>query len=1005
LSKTPRTTRILLAAFATPAASHAATKYWIASSTTGNWSDNGRWSTTNNAGPANTTRPTDGDAAAFTFADATARTLTANQSVTGAGLLSILLSNTGTGPLTLNQPADVTLFSASISLAGGATTYSSLGTINAASLAIGTTVVPSGAATFVQAGGTSSVNSLLVGTAAAGVVRHNASNVDATTLTIGAGSSGAYVMTSAASAQLSAGAEVIGSTAGSSGTFIQSTGSHFVSGPFTLGNTAGATGNYSLSSTGLLNSGYASSADSVDLSLGANGGSGSFVQTGGTHNFGFGSFGARTLQVGAAGSTGLYSLSGNALLNVNGTLRVGGFSTGSGTFNQLGGSVSISESLSVGAPGAPTGATYTLSAGTLSAPTINNYATLNLQGGTLGDETTTLTNHGSFTASANGTLAARFVNHGTVALPPTFTAHNGYVTHVPLTLSATQRVNSNATPLVNESTLTLNGGSLGGTGGFTNNNLAQGTGTIAGTGPFTNNGQLSLVNGPLTLSTPADSSNFGNIDLSTGNPLRLTAGPLHNYGYLALNSSSVSGTATLYNPGGTIAGRGSILTPFVNAGSLLPAGGAINIPSGFANEATVRLIGPGVSLAGGPILNTGTITGDGAVTNPITNAGRIEPAGFLTLASPLTNTPTGTLALPAHSTLSLSSPLANNTSAGLISLSGGSLLLVNQPLTNTGQISGHGTLHAASLTNDGTIVLANGTSTLHGPVTNNPTARIELRFSPTLFTGPVTNHGTLTLHNANVTFANNGSNLPLAAPAALSALLPSSFSSAGLSGTGSLTLSPASTLSTSFLHQSTLTNAGTLTLRPRQQGGRPSFLATLTLLPNSTLDLADNPLTLTKAPHEQAAFLPTLRHHLAQGLLTSTTPDPAHTTSLAYLPTPAGILIRLTSTGDANLDGLLDADDYALLDQGLLTGGAFWHQGDFDYDGQVTSADYLLLDTTLAKQQGTPPSPALLATRESRFGPAYVSHLLTALPEPSPLTLLAPLAPLAFTRRGNRRRR
>ncbi|HZZ44186.1 MAG TPA: DNRLRE domain-containing protein [Tepidisphaeraceae bacterium] len=93
--------------------------------------------------------------------------------------------------------------------------------------------------------------------------------------------------------------------------------------------------------------------------------------------------------------------------------------------------------------------------------------------------------------------------------------------------------------------------------------------------------------------------------------------------------------------------------------------------------------------------------------------------------------------------------------------------------------------------------------------------------------------------------------------------------------------------------------------------------------------------------------------------------------------------------GDANLDGVITADDYALLDRGFdkhLTG---WANGDFNGDGVINSADYLLIDTAFAQQ--APLSPEFLAEREAEFGSAYIASLTASLPEPT-LLLLFPLA-------------
>ncbi|HZZ43280.1 MAG TPA: dockerin type I repeat-containing protein [Tepidisphaeraceae bacterium] len=108
----------------------------------------------------------------------------------------------------------------------------------------------------------------------------------------------------------------------------------------------------------------------------------------------------------------------------------------------------------------------------------------------------------------------------------------------------------------------------------------------------------------------------------------------------------------------------------------------------------------------------------------------------------------------------------------------------------------------------------------------------------------------------------------------------------------------------------------------------------------------------------------------------------------------------LTLPGDANYDGKINADDYALIDRGfgkqLATPG--WSDGDFNGDGVVNAADYMIIDTQLGLQGGF--TPSFLAERESEFGDAYVTSLLAAVPEPASLGLLA--APLLLAARRRR---
>ncbi|HZZ43008.1 MAG TPA: dockerin type I domain-containing protein [Tepidisphaeraceae bacterium] len=101
--------------------------------------------------------------------------------------------------------------------------------------------------------------------------------------------------------------------------------------------------------------------------------------------------------------------------------------------------------------------------------------------------------------------------------------------------------------------------------------------------------------------------------------------------------------------------------------------------------------------------------------------------------------------------------------------------------------------------------------------------------------------------------------------------------------------------------------------------------------------------------------------------------------------------------GDANGDGRINADDYALTDRGFAKHLTGFSNGDFNNDGVVNAADYMILDTAYL-QQNPSAAPSLLSARDAQFGPAYVSTLLTSLPEPSLLTACG----LAFLPRRRR---
>ena len=98
------------------------------------------------------------------------------------------------------------------------------------------------------------------------------------------------------------------------------------------------------------------------------------------------------------------------------------------------------------------------------------------------------------------------------------------------------------------------------------------------------------------------------------------------------------------------------------------------------------------------------------------------------------------------------------------------------------------------------------------------------------------------------------------------------------------------------------------------------------------------------------------------------------------------ILIRYTFNGDLDLDGGIDADDYARMDAGFAQKLTGWGHGDLDYSGVINADDFFLIDHAFAAQT---PLPAPLA-----FG-------ATSVPEPMfvAFAVLALLTPRSWQRR------
>ncbi len=64
------------------------------------------------------------------------------------------------------------------------------------------------------------------------------------------------------------------------------------------------------------------------------------------------------------------------------------------------------------------------------------------------------------------------------------------------------------------------------------------------------------------------------------------------------------------------------------------------------------------------------------------------------------------------------------------------------------------------------------------------------------------------------------------------------------------------------------------------------------------------------------------------------------------------VLVKYTYGGDANLDGVVNGDDYFQIDSGFPASGHGWVNGDFNYDGLINGDDYFMIDSNFPAQGG-----------------------------------------------------
>jgi len=303
-----------------------------------------------------------------------------------------------------------------------------------------------------------------------------------------------------------------------------------------------------------------------------------------------------------------------------------------------------------------------------------------------------------------------------------------------------------ATALNNVGNLALAGGTLGG-GALTNDFV----GNVSGRGtlnlPVTNNGTITATG---TLAVNALMNTFTGVINGNGT----ISGPVTNNGGLV--QATAGSTLVLGNLfGGNVAG-----------GELrVEDNGRLNVLSlvnPFNSSGTILLKGPGALLAGTVISNTGTVRGQGQVSNAVLNAGVIRPeGGQLTLAGAgNTNASGGQIQVGAGNTVFYAQGLANN--AGTIALSGGAFDNNNLPLGNSGVLAGAGTLRTGALNNTGMVSFADAATSVFGAVNNNTGGTIKVTSNTTTFFGAVTNNAAATFKTTSATarflapFTNNG---------------------------------------------------------------------------------------------------------------------------------------------------------------------------------------------------------------------------------------------------------
>ncbi|HZZ45052.1 MAG TPA: dockerin type I domain-containing protein [Tepidisphaeraceae bacterium] len=643
---------------------------------------------------------------------------------------------------------------------------------------------------------------------------------------------------------------------------------------------------------------------------------------------------------------------------------------------------------------------------TLSAANWVNTGTLSVSAGTLALG-------GSFSPSSIGTIhqsgSGVVQITGTLNMPPgddtlNLNASTGSFYFVSATVNGgTIRTQDNAAAIISTGTTTFNNVTL--TGPINIQSKGVLTGNLLGTG------QINFISG--TLSAPSSSYTYSP---------SITISADHGSGSLGLAGQSITSQGPL------VATNGGILllaaSNFTNAGSITASnGGVIGLnPPTFVNHGTIDLSGGGLELIGTsttasyralglpptPLYLAGTLdnTGDSLSSVPITvyssatiTGGTLtgSPDAPVTISAPTLNNVTlaGNISIPGYllptstfifapaSSVSLISPVADqaviywtpsDTAAGSVDISfdGNSSYGAVQTSSNVTLPTG---LFIHTGTQGGTVgnLISPSSLTFNGTISAQTPGK-----SLTVAAAPLINHGTLQAINASTLLLSGQSPYPST----------SNFTNSGLITTG-----PSSTVKITgpFINTGRVDFAGG-TLILNYSGTSPIDTFRSQLLTGYNAGSWNAPTGFTSSA---AASDPTLAvaYTEASDLLHLTGSQTA--TWSGQTVDATSLLFKLTLPGDANLDGQITPDDYALLDRSYnqhMT-DPHWTDGDFNYDGVVDQQDYLLLDTTYLKAHGSAMGP-LLSQRESQFGTPYITQLLTSLPDPSLSSILYPLSSL-----------
>lgn len=139
--------------------------------------------------------------------------------------------------------------------------------------------------------------------------------------------------------------------------------------------------------------------------------------------------------------------------------------------------------------------------------------------------------------------------------------------------------------------------------------------------------------------------------------------------------------------------------------------------------------------------------------------------------------------------------------------------------------------------------------------------------------------------------------------------------------------------------------------------GRINLQTSIITLPSSANNLSHIASALQTAYQQGAWNGPGISSTLASS-------DPTHNISVGVFDNGSQITLRSTWVGDSNCDGIIDADDVALMQAGQLQHATTWSAGNFNYDTKINADDWMLMAIGAAYSAGKNINPLVLPTAQ-----------------------------------------